>query len=47
MSSDYPRHKHTKYAISYLESRYVGKMEVKPILATQKVADDQIEWKVK
>ena len=47
LSSDYPRHRHTKYAINYLENRYVGKIEVKPFLATQKMADDLIEWKVK
>lgn len=44
---DFPRHRHTKYAMNYLEERVVGELEVENLLLNFNSASQElVEWKI-
>lgn len=44
---DFPRHNHTKYAMNYLEERFVGEIEVLSVLPNFTASSQEIvEWKM-
>lgn len=45
---DFPRHRHTKYAMNYLESRVVGQIEVDNLLLNfTSESQELVEWRVR
>lgn len=47
LSPDFPRHRHTKYAINYLDMRLVGKIEVENLLLNF-ISESQelVDWNI-
>lgn len=44
---DFPRHRHTKYAINYLEERLVGKIEADGLLLNfTSESQELVDWKI-